>query len=338
MNSFEVRRRREAAGNAWVKPRTVLVLVLVLLVSLEVFMLLRTSSSGPLQGAGVHHVMQRDIESEQHPASPPPPQQQRQQQQSSREAAPPRRTAHEPPEPDLAGLMDRIRTALLPFMVPYMMRHDPDLVGQPCPEGKLIVSYDKFENSYLGGCPASGCHSRTGLKAAQKLCTELGDECGGVTQTSAKRYEVRSENAPSDSTSLEVSWVKKLGCPPGPAGETVEPKFNVQPQTPTARRVWEAFLRAMDEALSDESLHLSSDFGPPRDDDSIYLSIASYRDPSCRASLRKAFERADTPEKLFAGIVQQNCDHDCMTGTGWANTRRWGQTGRARPRLRQGVL
>eukprot|EP00928_Gymnodinium_smaydae_P091016 TRINITY_DN74719_c0_g1_i1.p1 TRINITY_DN74719_c0_g1~~TRINITY_DN74719_c0_g1_i1.p1 ORF type:complete len:489 (-),score=58.12 TRINITY_DN74719_c0_g1_i1:54-1520(-) len=89
--------------------------------------------------------------------------------------------------------------------------------------------------------------------------------------------------------------------------------------------VWHAFRDAMDSALNDTSLHLNEPYANPRADDSIFISIASYRDPSCSATVRRAFERADRPALVNVGVVQQNCDaeHGCFTGTGWAETRRW---------------
>jgi len=35
----------------------------------------------------------------------------------------------------------------------------------------------------------------------------------------------------------------------------------------------------------------------------------------------RAFEAAAFPEKLRVGVVEQNCHKDCVTGTGWAETR-----------------
>merc|ERR1712072_500945 len=63
---------------------------------------------------------------------------------------------------------------------------------------------------------------------------------------------------------------------------------------------------------------------PPkvREDESIFISIASYRDDTCPASLRSMFKKAKRPEKLTVAVVQQNCEAECETGTGWANTRR----------------
>jgi len=51
-----------------------------------------------------------------------------------------------------------------------------------------------------------------------------------------------------------------------------------------------------------------------RDDDSIFLSLASYRDENCINTIKWAYEKAKNPEKLFVGLVQQNCKMDCLSG------------------------
>ena len=57
-------------------------------------------------------------------------------------------------------------------------------------------------------------------------------------------------------------------------------------------------------------------------DDSIFLSVASYRDPNCGPTVSRAFKYAKNPELLTVGVVEQNCHEKCLTGTGWAETRR----------------
>jgi hypothetical protein len=47
---------------------------------------------------------------------------------------------------------------------------------------------------------------------------------------------------------------------------------------------------------------------------SIFLSIASYRDHRLENTLKEAFSKAEHPEKLFVGVVMQNCFEDCKTG------------------------
>ena len=51
-----------------------------------------------------------------------------------------------------------------------------------------------------------------------------------------------------------------------------------------------------------------------RDDNTIFLSIVSYRDDMCLPTIRGAFKKAENPEKLSVGIVQQNFEKNCKGG------------------------
>ena len=53
---------------------------------------------------------------------------------------------------------------------------------------------------------------------------------------------------------------------------------------------------------------------PRRDDGSIFLSLATYRDENCLNTVKGAFGKAKNPEKLFIGLVQQNCHENCRSG------------------------
>jgi len=109
------------------------------------------------------------------------------------------------------------------------------------------------------------------------------------------------------------------------ANEQKAQKFSLRQPKVTPENVWHTFEQTMDKALGNASLHLDADFGPPRNDGSVFVSISSYRDKSCSASLRNAIVNADRPELVNVGVVQQNCEYEkgCMTGQGWANTRAW---------------
>ena len=52
----------------------------------------------------------------------------------------------------------------------------------------------------------------------------------------------------------------------------------------------------------------------PRQDDSIFLSLATYRDENCPNTLSWAYGNATYPDRLFVGLVQQNCYRDCKSG------------------------
>jgi Glycosyltransferase (GlcNAc) len=51
-----------------------------------------------------------------------------------------------------------------------------------------------------------------------------------------------------------------------------------------------------------------------RNDGSIFLSLATYRDENCFNTIRWAYEKAKHPELLFVGLIQQNCHADCISG------------------------
>jgi len=55
-----------------------------------------------------------------------------------------------------------------------------------------------------------------------------------------------------------------------------------------------------------------------RADDSIFLSIASFRDENCFSTVRNAFGKAQKPERLYVGLIQQNCYKDCLGSEGAA--------------------
>jgi hypothetical protein len=113
----------------------------------------------------------------------------------------------------------------------------------------------------------------------------------------------------------------------------------------TAAEVYDAFHNAIDAALDDSSLQLDAQqplfqklFYPEKPTnidqkqstynfgrkqrDTIFLSVASYRDENCGATVESAFKSAETPELLTVGVVEQNCHTGCLIGTGWAETRR----------------
>lgn len=56
---------------------------------------------------------------------------------------------------------------------------------------------------------------------------------------------------------------------------------------------------------------------PIRNDDSVFISIASFRDDLLGNTLMEAFSKATHPDKLFVGTIVQNCfgvDYTCKTG------------------------
>eukprot|EP00929_Paragymnodinium_shiwhaense_P104241 TRINITY_DN68448_c0_g1_i1.p1 TRINITY_DN68448_c0_g1~~TRINITY_DN68448_c0_g1_i1.p1 ORF type:complete len:706 (+),score=133.09 TRINITY_DN68448_c0_g1_i1:113-2230(+) len=212
--------------------------------------------------------------------------------------------------PRLEELMRRMEKA----MEPYQQRYRTKL-GLLTPADRRIGTckrgYEEPQPStFLAGCPDVGCRLLRTLKDAQDLCDTLSD-CGGVTQSAPDEFQIRlAPPNPMNSPAGETSW-HKVAC-------------DSWPKNPTALNVWSSFAETMEAALDDPELHLKEKMPLPRTDDSIFLSISSYRDDNCPFTVRKAFERADHPEKLSVGVVQINCEaqQGCMWATGWAQTRR----------------
>lgn len=47
-------------------------------------------------------------------------------------------------------------------------------------------------------------------------------------------------------------------------------------------------------------------FGTPSGDPTIFVSVASYRDAQCSATIRDLFKQADKPARVFVGVCEQN--------------------------------
>ncbi|GBG29265.1 Skp1-protein-hydroxyproline N-acetylglucosaminyltransferase [Hondaea fermentalgiana] len=205
------------------------------------------------------------------------------------------------PEPDVEGLAHRIADALAPFQTKYL-----ESIGAPLPPcDPQDVVWADFEPGFLSGCPKIGCKVFDTLEEAKAACA-ADESCGGITKTGGS-LELRYSRDPQDSEHGEVSSVRSV-C---------KRKSN-------AIEVWDAFRRTVETALNeDDNLHLSTTY-EAREDDSIFMAISTYRDTTCPDTLRGAFMSAKHPEKLFVGIVQQNCNvQNCFTGTGWGHTRKW---------------
>jgi len=82
----------------------------------------------------------------------------------------------------------------------------------------------------------------------------------------------------------------------------------------TPEHVWQLYFDLAIKTLLPFDKHYAAHMPPRRDDDTIFLSLASYRDENCLPTLTGAYEKADNPAKLFVGLVQQNCLENCRSG------------------------
>jgi len=85
-------------------------------------------------------------------------------------------------------------------------------------------------------------------------------------------------------------------------------------KTATYEGIWQAYHDYTVKTLYVWDREYLSRMPVRRDDGSIFLSLATYRDENCINTIRWAYEKAKNPEKLFVGLVQQNCKIDCLSG------------------------
>jgi len=85
--------------------------------------------------------------------------------------------------------------------------------------------------------------------------------------------------------------------------------------TATGLQAWETFLdvtKSMPMVWDEQNKYR---FPKPRNDDSIFVSLGTYRDPYCPMTIKSLYANAKFPEKVFVGLFQQNCfGPKCRTG------------------------
>ena len=198
-------------------------------------------------------------------------------------------------EPDLVGLVTRLSLAMAPFQHSY--RSHVAAANGPAPKENCKDGlYAHHANTHLNGCPSAGCFKLPTLHDAKKLCSKLKD-CGGITESFPGQFDLQSSSTPEKSSVGETSWVTSNTC-----------IRNVHELVPA---ILNSYRNAMVAALEDPSLNLNTPLPKTRGDGSIYISVSSYRDNTCGATIRRALERADHPELLTIGVVQQNCNFAC---------------------------
>jgi [Skp1-protein]-hydroxyproline N-acetylglucosaminyltransferase len=82
----------------------------------------------------------------------------------------------------------------------------------------------------------------------------------------------------------------------------------------TFDQIWEAYHDLTVKTLYPWDQEYLSRMPPRRDDGSIFLSVATYRDENCFNTVYNAYDKSHAPEKLFIGLTQQNCHQNCRSG------------------------
>ena len=82
----------------------------------------------------------------------------------------------------------------------------------------------------------------------------------------------------------------------------------------TFEGIWQAYHDLTVQTLYVWDREYLSRMPPRRTDQSIFLSVATYRDENCLPTLNGAYQKSKNPSNLFVGLVQQNCHQDCKSG------------------------
>lgn len=82
----------------------------------------------------------------------------------------------------------------------------------------------------------------------------------------------------------------------------------------TAADIWQVYHDLAVEMLVPWDREYLQRMPQRKEDDSIFLSVATYRDENCMTTLSEAYAKAKYPSRLFVGMVQQNCEANCKTG------------------------
>lgn len=79
--------------------------------------------------------------------------------------------------------------------------------------------------------------------------------------------------------------------------------------------VWETFVDVTKNTLIKWDDQNRNRFPKIRHDNSIFVSLGTYRDPYCPMTIKSLFDQAEHPERLYVGLFQQNCfEKTCRTG------------------------
>ena len=149
---------------------------------------------------------------------------------------------------------------------------------------------------------------------------ETVEEILHVTQKDASSNNNNKNNPPSKDT---TSNIKTNDLPPMTVDEVISYLSQwlhqlhaslVQAKHAHFEGIWQAYHDLTVKTLYVWDQEYLQRMPERREDDSVFLSVASYRDEMCPTTLETAFAKAAHPDRLFVGLVQQNCFHDCRTG------------------------
>jgi hypothetical protein len=155
-----------------------------------------------------------------------------------------------------------------------------------------------------------GRASSSDLKSEQKTVSKsFTPQASAQTLMLPKHYEIDDQVAPPpdlDEVKRNLTLYlhtlhNRLAALAGP---TVSPES-----------AWDAFLDVTKAMPMKWDKYNELRFPKTRDDKSIFVSLGTYRDPYCPMTIKSLYDKAEHPERLFVGLLQQNCfEATCRSG------------------------
>lgn len=188
-------------------------------------------------------------------------------------------------------------------------------------------------DGYLKGCVDS-CRGYSSLGEAKVQCVKQKD-CTGITRVPwldiNEQYQLRSGSAILPSIDGQVTYLLK-GCETNLRSQSLDTssdRENSKPVNSQTSTHSEAQLK------SPHYVNEINFWVPPPDYEAnyhkfgtfvngkptVFVGIASYRDPMCHLTLERVFTWAKHPERVYVGVVEQNAEVDepctpvCEEGT-----------------------
>ena len=139
------------------------------------------------------------------------------------------------------------------------------------------------------------------LKDGKKTVEEAFSGVGSSAHIGAGVMSRNHKSAPmtlSEILTFLNSFMKKLNS------------SNVKNKHATFHGIWSAYHDLVAKQLFPWDQEYLRRMPHRRDDGSIFLSVVSFRDELCTDTLKDAFNKAKSPDKLVIGLVQQNCEDE----------------------------
>uniref|UniRef100_A0A6U5LLC7 Uncharacterized protein n=1 Tax=Corethron hystrix TaxID=216773 RepID=A0A6U5LLC7_9STRA len=172
------------------------------------------------------------------------------------------------------------------------------------PSGNIVETEKTVDFSLFGEPHQHDVPARLRKKMVAMLTADVkdADAAAGLLHPAAERSSTKDPMTLDEVTSYLEKFLHELH------------RVFVERKHSNIWQIWESYEQLVEKTLYKWDQEYLQRMPPRREDGSIFLSLASYRDENCLNTITWAYEKSRNPEKLFVGLVQQNCDAGCHSG------------------------